>query len=207
MNKQNDKNIVWQETLITPQDRERICRQKGVVIWFTGLSGSGKSTIARCLEKWLIEKKCMACLLDGDNIRHGLNRDLGFSIEARRENIRRIAEVARLFADCGVICLVALISPLIEMRKMAREIIGEGRFIEVAVMASLSTCEHRDPKRLYERARAGAIHDFTGISSPYEMPPAPTLVLNTEECTVDECADRVWTHLVNASVIVRKGVR
>ena len=159
-----DKNVKWHDGLVTPDERSRYADQKGIVLWFTGLPGSGKSTLASKLEKELLEDGVNVFRLDGDNIRHGLNNDLGFSPDDRKENIRRIAEVASLFADACIITLVSFISPYKEMRSHAKEIIGKHRFFEIYVKADLKTCEERDPKGMYKKAREGSIKDFTGIS-------------------------------------------
>lgn len=172
-------------------NRERLSGHRGMVLWFTGLSGSGKSTIANLVEKMLHKKKIRTYLLDGDNIRSGLNSDLDFSKSGRSENIRRIAEVSKLFTDAGIIVLTAFISPFIEDRNKARQIIGEKDFFEIYIDASLSTCEKRDVKGLYKKARKGVIKDFTGIQSPYEAPENPAIKLNTEIETAEECALRL----------------
>jgi len=184
-------DIVWHPGKVTREDRCRLLGQRGLVVWFTGLSGAGKSTIAAEVEGELNRLGRAAYLLDGDNIRHGLNRDLGFSEADRDENIRRIAEVAALFKDAGLIALVCLISPLRRMREFAREKAGKDGFIEVYVKADLAVCAARDPKSLYKKALAGEIKDFTGISAPYEEPDHPDLVLETEHLTVAQAADKV----------------
>jgi adenylyl-sulfate kinase len=189
MNK--SKNIVWHKGDIKPEDREEITGQKGLVLWFTGLSGSGKSTIAVELEKQLIADGRLCYRLDGDNIRHGLNSDLGFSDEDREENIRRIAEVAALFKDAGLLTLVSFIAPSKKMRDFARQKAGEGRFIEVYVKASLDTCIERDPKGLYKKAQQGEIKDFTGISSDYEEPQNPEIVIDTDLMSVDKAVKEI----------------
>ncbi|MBU0677268.1 MAG: adenylyl-sulfate kinase, partial [Verrucomicrobia bacterium] len=181
------KNIVWHDPETRAIDRQALMKQRGSVLWLTGLSGSGKSTIAHALEIRLTEQGHVAYVLDGDNIRHRLNGDLGFSEADRNENIRRIAEVARLFADCGVICVPAFIAPFRQAREEARRIIGPENFLEVFVSASLETCERRDPKGLYRKARAGEVPAFTGVSSPYEEPENPDITLDTGEKSVDEC--------------------
>lgn len=191
-----DKNITWHEGKITYSDRCKNLNQKGLVVWFTGLSGSGKSTIAVEVEKILIQKGYAAFRLDGDNVRHGLNSDLGFTEEERNENIRRISEVAALFKNSGIITLVSFISPYKEMRKFAREKAGDNHFIEVYVKASLKTCEKRDPKDLYKMAKKGEIDNFTGISAPYEKPENPEIILDTEELLVDEAAEIVFKEIV-----------
>jgi adenylylsulfate kinase len=179
-------NITWHEGQVTRKDREKVLGQRGVTLWLTGLSGSGKSTVAVAAEQALIERGRLAYVLDGDNVRHGLNKNLGFSPEDRTENIRRIAEVAKLFTDSGVIVLTSFISPYRADRDAARAIFGEGDFVEVYVSTSLETCESRDPKGLYKKARAGQIPEFTGISAPYEAPERPELVLDTGKLSVPE---------------------
>ena len=179
-------NITWHEGQVTRKDREKVLGQRGVTLWLTGLSGSGKSTVAVAAEHALVERGRLAYVLDGDNVRHGLNKNLGFSPEDRTENIRRIAEVAKLFTDSGVIVLTSFISPYRADRDAARAIFGEGDFVEVYVSTSLETCEARDPKGLYKKARAGQIPEFTGISAPYEAPERPELVLDTGKLSVPE---------------------
>jgi adenylylsulfate kinase len=179
-------NITWHAGHVTRKDRERLLRQRGATLWLTGLSGSGKSTVAVAAEAALVERGHLAYVLDGDNVRHGLNKNLGFSPEDRTENIRRIAEVAKLFTDCGALVLTSFISPYRADRDAARAIFGEGDFIEVYVSTSLETCEARDPKGLYQKARAGQIPEFTGISAPYEAPERPELVLDTGLLSVEE---------------------
>lgn len=175
------------DRLVSRQEQERLLNQKGKVLWFTGLSGSGKSTIAEGLERQLFNYGHFVKVLDGDNIRAGINRNLGFSLEDRKENIRRIAEVARLFLDSGVIVLCSFVSPTIEIREMARGIIGHDDFKEIFVDTPLAICESRDVKGLYKKARTGEIKGFTGIDSPFEAPENPTLVLKTENKSVAEC--------------------
>ncbi|HWI54244.1 MAG TPA: adenylyl-sulfate kinase [Desulfobacteria bacterium] len=189
-----DKNIVWHKASIKREDRESLLKQKGVVLWFTGLSGSGKSTVANALEKKLYESGKLTYLLDGDNIRHGLNKDLGFSINDRIENIRRIAEVSKLFTDAGIITLTAFISPLREDRNSVRKLLEE-RFIEIFVDCSLDVCEGRDPKGLYKKARAGALKDFTGIDSPYEKPVTPEITVHTDTQSIDRCTGEIIKYL------------
>lgn len=166
--------------------KEELLQQRGLVIWFTGLSGAGKSTLAKALENQLYKEGILTQVLDGDKIRHGLNKNLGFSEEDRVENIRRIAEVGKLFCHCGLVAISAFISPTNAIRKMAREIIGEDDFYEIYVSTPLEVCEQRDPKGLYKKARAGIIKDFTGISAPYEAPQKPNLVINTADFSVQE---------------------
>jgi len=176
-------NIHWHEGQIKKEDRERLNSHKGVCLWFTGLSGSGKSTIALEVESALFEMGARTYVLDGDNIRHGLNKDLGFSPEDREENIRRIGEVAKLFVDAGSIVMTAFISPYRGDRDKVRNLMNEGEFVEVYVECDLDVCEQRDPKGLYKKARAGEIKEFTGIDAPYEEPEHPELVINTSEVT------------------------
>ena len=181
--KQKATNIVWHHGNITKEDRERMNNQRGVCIWFTGLSGSGKSTIAIEVQNLLFERNHLTYVLDGDNVRHGLNKDLGFSPEDRTENIRRIGEVSKLFVDAGVVVMTAFISPYQEDRDRARQLMPDGEFIEVYVECDLKVCEERDVKGLYKKARAGQISEFTGISAPYEAPENPELVVNTARQT------------------------
>jgi bifunctional enzyme CysN/CysC len=181
-------NLTWHEGDVTRADRERLLGQRGKIIWMTGLSGSGKSTIACRLEQELLARGKLAYRLDGDNIRHGLNSDLGFSPEDRAENIRRVGEVARLFADTGVIVIVSFISPYCRDRDAVRACAAEGDFIEVYIKASLDAVEQRDPKGLYKKARAGLIKGFTGINDPYEPPVNPELVIDTEARLPDDAA-------------------
>lgn len=181
MNQIKSKNIHWHHGEIGRQDRERQGNHKGVCLWFTGLSGSGKSTIAQETARMLFNRGIRTYVLDGDNIRHGLNQDLGFSPDDRNENIRRIGEVARLFVDAGLVVLTAFISPYRADRGKVRELMPAGDFLEVFVKADLETCEARDPKGLYKKAHAGEIKEFTGISAPYEEPLDPEILINTTE--------------------------
>ncbi len=190
-----EKHITWHEGSVIKQDREKIKGHKGAVLWFTGLSGSGKSTIAAELENVLHAAGAHTYRLDGDNVRHGLNSDLGFSDGDRVENIRRVGEVSRLFVDAGLITLTAFISPFQKDREMVRSLFNEGEFIEIYVKASLEACEKRDPKGLYAKARKGKIHQFTGIDSPYEPPTAPHLVLDTEKLTIEEAVQLIVSYL------------
>jgi len=195
------KNITWHELEVTTEDRERLEGHKGCVIWLTGLSGSGKSTLALALDKVLYKAGARSFVLDGDNIRHGLNKDLGFSPEDRVENIRRIGEVANLFAQAGVIAITAFISPYRADRRKVRAAAPEGRFIEVYVDCSVEVCEKRDPKGLYKKARAGQISNFTGISAPYEEPLKPEIDVETTEATVEECTQRMLDFLKERGII------
>lgn len=201
MIKQKATNIFWHGGDVTKEDRESALEQKGVVLWFTGLSGSGKSTVAREVEKKLFVAGHHAYVLDGDNIRFGLNKNLGFSPEDRTENIRRIGEVAKLFADAGVITLTAFISPYREDRDLARALLKEGEFIEIYVQCPVEECEKRDVKGLYKKARAGEIKEFTGVSAPYEEPAAPELVLDTAAAALEESAAEVISYLAAKGLI------
>jgi adenylylsulfate kinase len=194
-------NIVWSDGYLKAEDFEKQFKQRGCVVWFTGLSGSGKSTISAAVQRLLFEESHHAYVLDGDNIRHGLNKDLGFSPADRVENIRRIGEVSRLFRDAGIIVLTAFISPYRKDRDIVRSILDEGRFLEVYVQADLETCKQRDPKGLYEKAIAGKIPEFTGISAPYEEPLSPELVVDTTAESVEQSARRVLDLLRARSVI------
>lgn len=194
-------NIVWHQHKITKDDRALLNRQKPVVLWFTGLSGSGKSTVAGALEQALFERGCRCYLLDGDNVRHGLNRDLSFSDIDRVENIRRIGEVSKLMVDAGLIVLTAFISPFQSDRDMVRRLFEESEFIEIFVDVPLAICEKRDPKGLYKKARAGEIPDFTGISSAYEAPEHPEIILQTHENQVAESVGAILGYLVAHDVI------
>ena len=173
------------------EEKEQQLRQRGLTVWFTGLSGSGKSTIAVALERRLSQQGIFSRILDGDNIRTGINRGLGFSEEERRENIRRIAEVSKLFTETGIVTLSAFVSPTNELREMAREIIGKEDFVEIFVATPLEECERRDVKGLYAKARRGEIKDFTGITSPFEAPESPALAIDTTNLSVEEAVERV----------------
>jgi len=197
-------NITWHEGQTTRNDREAVLGQQGVTVWLTGLSGSGKSTIAVAAEKALVESGRLAYVLDGDNVRHGLNSNLGFSPEDRTENIRRIGEVAKLFTDSGVIVFTSFISPYRADRDAVRELMGDGDFVEVLVDASLETCEGRDVKGLYRKARAGEIPEFTGISAPYEAPEKPELVLDTNNQSIEQSVAQLVGYLEKAGYLVAK---
>jgi len=202
-NKREMKNIHKHNYSVTKQERILKNGHKSPVIWLTGLSGSGKSTIANYLESYLYEKNIKTYILDGDNVRMGLNKDLGFSVDDRNENIRRISEVAKLFSDSGTLVITAFISPFIEDRKKAREIIGDD-FIEVYLKTDIEICEKRDPKGLYKKARAGEIKNFTGIDSPYEEPINPEIIIETENFTVDECSKKIYEYLIDKNIIKEK---
>ena len=195
MTEQKATNIVWHQGNVTRGDREKINGHKACTVWLTGLSGSGKSTIAVDLEKRLWERGIRAYILDGDNIRHGLNKNLGFSPEDRTENIRRIGEVAKLFTDAGIVALTAFISPYRADRDQVRALMAAGDFVEVHVDCPVEVCEQRDVKGLYKKARAGEIKEFTGISAPYEAPTSPELVIDTGAEPVEKSVERLVTHL------------
>lgn len=201
----NSSNIVWHKCSVDKRDREELLNQKGCVIWITGLSGSGKSTLACALSRALHARGKLAYILDGDNCRHGLNRDLSFKAEDRAENIRRIGEVAKLFSDAGIICIASLISPFRKERDACRAMLPEGDFIEVYMNVPLEVCETRDPKGLYKLARAGKIKGFTGIDDPYEPPLNSEIVLNQpqEMCdSPDALADKVLSYLIRKGYLM-----
>jgi adenylylsulfate kinase len=196
--KDNDSvsdDIVWHNASITHKERSLLKKQRPVVLWFTGLSGSGKSTIANAVESKLLTLNRHSYLLDGDNVRHGLNKDLGFSDVDRVENIRRIGEVAKLFVDSGTIVLTAFISPFISDREQARQLLSPGQFLEVFIDTPLAVCEKRDPKGLYKKARDGEIKHFTGIDSTYEAPINPDIHIETEGRSIEQCADLIVSEL------------
>lgn len=188
-------DVIWHNSTVTLAERVKLKQQRPVALWFTGLSGSGKSTVANVVESKLLSLGKHSYLLDGDNVRHGLNKDLGFSDADRVENIRRISEVAKLFIDAGNIVLTAFISPFISDREQARSLLGEGQFIEVFVDTPLEVCEARDPKGLYKKARAGEISNFTGIDSAYGPPLSPEIHVKTVQFSVEECAQQVVDYL------------
>lgn len=199
--KAESRNVVWHETNVSKEERIAIKGHSPCVLWFTGLSGAGKSTIAGAVESYLNQNGVHTYLLDGDNVRHGLNKDLGFSEADREENIRRIGEVAKLFLDAGVIVLTSFISPFRRDRDNVRNIVNDDEFVEVFVDTPLDVCEKRDPKGLYKRARAGEIKEFTGVDSPYEEPLAPEIHLETEDLSVDKAVEKVIVYLKNAGII------
>jgi len=194
-------HLTWHQTAVTKEDRIRMHGQRGAVVWFTGLSGSGKSTLANAVDYKLYQERRRSYILDGDNIRHGLNKDLQFSAKDRVENIRRIGEVANLFVDSGQIVLTAFISPFQEDRERTRKLFEEGEFIEVYVKCPLETCEKRDPKGLYQKAREGIIPEFTGISSPYEEPERPELIIETDKLSIEQGADAVINYLKENKIL------
>ncbi|MBF90711.1 MAG: adenylyl-sulfate kinase [Flavobacteriales bacterium] len=184
------------DELLQKTDKEELLKQKSFTVWMTGLSGSGKSTIAKGLERYLHEQRFLTKMLDGDNIRVGINNNLGFSEDDRIENIRRIAEVSKLFINCGVITLNCFVSPTREMRQMAKEIIGTDNFIEVFINASVAECEKRDVKGLYAKARAGEIKNFTGIDAPFEAPTNAAVEVNTAELSIDASIQKVLNYII-----------
>ncbi|PWA09699.1 adenylyl-sulfate kinase [Pueribacillus theae] len=194
-------NLTWHKTAVSKEDRVRLNGHRSAVLWLTGLSGSGKSTLANAIDLKLHESLVRSYVLDGDNIRHGLNKGLGFSEEDRKENIRRIGEVAKLFVDSGQIVLTAFISPFQEDRNRVRALFRKDEFIEVYVKCALDVCETRDPKGLYKKARNGEIPDFTGISSPYEAPAEPELTIETDRLSIDEASDIVMQYLKTEGII------
>ncbi len=201
MTEQKSTNITWHKPLVSQTDRERKNQHKGIVIWLTGLPSSGKSTLAHEVERRLFEKGYNSYVLDGDNIRHGLNKNLGFSPEDRKENIRRIGEVARLFADAGVIAITAFISPYRDDRAQARALNPRGRFIEVYCKCSVKECEKRDAKGLWQKARKGEVKEFTGVSAPYEEPETPEIIIETDKCSLEECAQHIISYLEEKNIV------
>lgn len=194
-------NITWHDSEVTKAQRQQRNRHKSAVIWFTGLSGSGKSTVSVALEKALFEQQVQTYRLDGDNIRHGLNNNLGFSPEDRTENIRRIGEVGKLMVDAGVLTTTAFISPYATDRNVVRDTLAQDEFIEVYTKCSLEGCESRDPKGLYKKARAGEIQGFTGINAPYEAPTNPEIEIDTEALSVDEAVAKIVAYLTKHQYI------
>ncbi len=200
----DSSNVVWHEATVTRERRERQNGHKSILLWFTGLSGAGKSTIAHAVEERLHQMACRTFVLDGDNVRHGLCADLGFSKEDREENIRRIGETAKLFVEVGAITLTAFISPFRADRERVRKLVGGRDFVEIYCHCPVEVCEQRDVKGLYKKARQGLIQDFTGISSPYEVPQEPSLVLDTAELPLEECVRRVIALLSTTDVFLPK---
>ncbi|HNU71416.1 MAG TPA: adenylyl-sulfate kinase [Thermodesulfobacteriota bacterium] len=201
MTQQKATNIIWHQGAISREDRERLNGHRGFTVWFTGLSASGKSTVAVALEEALYERGARTFILDGDNVRHGLNKNLGFSPEDRKENIRRLGEVAKLFNEAGVVTLTAFISPYREDRQSARDLAADGSFIEVFVDCPVDVCEQRDPKGAYKKAREGIIKEFTGISAPYEEPERPEIHLRTDQLSVDQSVQTILDYLVAKNYI------
>lgn len=201
MTKMKSSDVVWHHATVTRERRETLHGHRAVVLWFTGLSGAGKSTVAHALEERLHMMGASTTVLDGDNVRHGLCGDLGFSIADRTENIRRVGEVVKLFLDAGVISLTAFISPLRNDRRQVRQLVGDADFVEIYCKCSLETCEARDVKGLYKKARAGEIKEFTGISSPYEEPESPEVVVDTDKQDIDESVDQLIDYLRKRRVL------
>ncbi len=195
------ENTVWHEQHISKAQRASLKQQKPCLLWYTGLSGSGKSTVANAVDSLLFELGYHSYLLDGDNVRHGLNGDLDFTDQARVENIRRISEVSKLFLDAGLIVSTAFISPFAQDRASARDKLAADEFIEVYIDTPMSVCEQRDPKGLYKRARAGEVKDFTGIDSNYDMPKSPEIHVKTAEKSIAECAQQIVSHLAKQGFI------
>ncbi|WP_409366673.1 adenylyl-sulfate kinase [Lysinibacillus sp. 38-6] len=194
-------NIVWHEASIKKEERRTQNKHESFILWFTGLSASGKSSVANALARKLFERGNQAFVLDGDNVRHGLNNDLGFDETSRKENIRRIGEVAKLFVESGQIVLTAFISPYRQDRQVVRQLVEDGEFLEVYVRCSVDTCEQRDPKGLYKKARNAEIANFTGISAPYEEPEHPEFILDTERYSIEECVEQLTTFLTDKGYI------
>ena len=198
---EQQKDIVWHHATVTRTRREALNKHKAVNLWFTGLSGSGKSTIAHAVEERLHMMGCRTFVFDGDNVRHGLCSDLGFNMEDRSENIRRIGEMANLFLQAGVIALTAFISPLEKDRQKVRDIVGADHFLEIYCACPLTICEQRDVKGLYKKARTGLIKNYTGISSPYETPKDPDLLLESGSASLEECVEKVLSLLRDKGII------
>lgn len=203
MSEQKASNITWHEGSVQKEDREKLLNQRGVILWFTGLSGSGKSTLAHQLEHELTKRNHLCYVLDGDNVRHGLNSNLGFSPEDRTENIRRVGEVCNLFADAGVITMAAFISPYRKDRDRVRNLVDEGEFVEIHVKVPLEVAEERDPKGLYKKARSGEIDNFTGIDAPYEAPESPEIVIDTGKKELNESVNTILQYLADHEIIDR----
>lgn len=200
LTEQTSNNVVWHNATVTRARREAQNNHRGAIIWFTGLSGSGKSTVAHAVEEALHQQGCRTFVLDGDNVRHGLCGDLGFSDQDRQENIRRIGEMAKLFMEAGIVILTAFISPYRADRNRVRGMVGQGDFIEVYCDTPIEVCEMRDVKGLYKKARAGEISEFTGISSPYEKPENPELLLNTGADSLDKCVQEVMDNMAKLGI-------
>lgn len=194
-------NTIWHPTIVTRTKRQALNNHQSVVLWFTGLSGAGKSTLAHAVEERLHQRQCRTFTLDGDNVRHGLCGDLGFSEADRQENIRRVGETAKLFLEAGIITLTAFISPFKEDRARVRSILPHGQFLEIFCNCDLSICEQRDTKGLYQKARAGDIKNFTGIDSPYEAPEKPELNVNTGQSSLNDCVEQVMMMLEEKGII------
>jgi adenylylsulfate kinase len=197
----SSNNITWHQSTVKKRDRYLLNGHKSCVLWFTGLSGSGKSTLANAVDHALFHQHIRSYVLDGDNIRHGLNRDLSFGVEDRKENIRRIGEVAKLFVDSGLIVSSAFISPFLDDRQLVRNMFDSGEFIEIFLNCPIHICEDRDPKGLYKKARKGEIPDFTGISSPYEMPNDPEIMIETNTLTLDQSVEKILGYLKGRKIL------
>jgi adenylylsulfate kinase len=200
-NTEKSSDVVWHQQSVTAEQKSQLKGHKAVLLWYTGLSGSGKSTVANAVEQKLLVRGCHSYLLDGDNVRHGLNNDLGFTDEDRIENIRRIGEVAKLFVDAGLLVSTAFISPFQKDRDQARALLKDAIFLEVFIDTPLDVCESRDPKGLYKKARAGEIANFTGISSAYEAPEAAEIHIETAHLSIEQCADLVIDALIKREII------
>jgi len=196
-----NENIMWHLHNVTKDERSKQKKQRPCILWFTGLSGSGKSTIAGAVEQKLFELGHHTYLLDGDNVRHGLNKDLGFSDVDRVENIRRIGELSNLMIDAGLLVMTAFISPFKADRQLVKDLVQQHEFVEVYMDTALDECEKRDPKGLYKKARSGQIKNFTGIDSEYEIPETPEIIINTVELSIEECADKIITYLKDNKII------
>lgn len=207
MTDNKNKEVVWHDGTISSDNRNKLLNQTPFILWFTGLSASGKSTLANVVEKKLYQMNYKTYLLDGDNVRHGLSKDLGFNEESRVENIRRIGEVSKLLLDAGIIVLTAFISPFKSDRNLARSLVAKEKFIEIFIDASLETCEKRDPKGLYLKARNGQISNFTGISSPYESPENPELHIINNEITPDDASSQIIEYLIQNEYINKRGTQ
>ena len=194
-NQSNNNNVIWHHATVTRARRQQQNKHRSLILWFTGLSGSGKSTLAHAVEEKLHQMGCRTFVFDGDNVRHGLNSNLGFSKEDRKENIRRIGEMCKLFIEAGVIALTAFISPFREDRERVRKLVQEGDFIEIFCDCSLEICESRDVKGMYAKARRGEIREFTGISSPYERPENPEMIIETGKLNLEQCVEMIIAYL------------
>ncbi len=197
----NSNNITWHHSTVTKKERQQLNGHKSCVLWFTGLSGSGKSTLANAVDYELFQQGLRSYVLDGDNIRHGLNNDLSFRAADRKENIRRIGEVAKLFVDSGQIVASAFISPFKEDRELVRDMFAPGEFIEIFLNCPIQVCEDRDPKGLYRKARIGEIPEFTGISSPYEVPGRPEIIIQTNKHTIEDSVDKIIAYLKGREIL------
>lgn len=200
-------NLTWHKTLVSREDRERLHGHRGFLIWFTGLSASGKSTLAHQVEQLLHQRRCSTYVFDGDNVRHGLCGDLGFSESDRKENIRRIGEMCNLFIDAGIIAMTAFISPYRADREKIRDLVGHDRFVEIHVDCPIAVCAERDPKGIYKKAMDGLIKNFTGISAPYEPPANPDLRIESHKQSIESCANQVMNMLITKGYIASGGVK